>query len=66
MFRAIETTAVVFTKRPKVKTRRSAAPKRADTPRPTDEQVLEILTAELTVMPTVAEESDAKKVKPGM
>ena len=58
MFGSIETTAVVFTK---VKTRRPLTVKRPDTPRPTDEEALAILTADLTVMPTVVEQPQSNK-----
>lgn len=63
MFRAIEATAVVFTKKAKVKTRKTPVIRRPDTPRPTDEEALAILTADLTVMPTVVEQPQTKKIR---
>lgn len=62
MFRSIETTGVIFTRKTKIKTRKPLAVRRPDTPRPTEEDVLTIMAGELTVMPTICE-PEAKKPK---
>lgn len=63
MFKSIETTEVIFKKKPKVRNKR-ANTVRCDTPRPTDEDVLRIMTGDLVVDP-VAEDDKFKKNKPG-
>lgn len=50
MFKSIQTTEVMFTKRPRIRTRGPiVGQKRQDTPRPTEEEFLSILTNQMSV-----------------